>query len=440
MGRFSTTVQIKDNVGRIRFKEIFCSMMEKRGFETCTEDEAAQSYLLAFGEGWVTLASKDYRDNPHKAFDDAQQAAEIMKTSAFSVAVVDSDFATLTLNNGDTVIIGNCLRHGIDKPAHGTREYWEPLIEDGSWEQFREIVEREDVLAEDTLAKLSEVLAISPKYICADYEELADGNSENVVRLYFKKAPEKRLTLNTAFKQVFGEALRPLGYKLINGKYPYFVRVVSGGEIIHAVTCVFSSDSWHNARRFDIVGGIATVYRYRIELDRNSKYNSTWLNTIGEFYARTAARSEYSQTEFESLNSFRYDEDDNLSLYNAMKRSLEAAKKYMLPYLDRAIDLKSSLNCITTLKQECSTNNFAYPFNFQFCSSHDEGFLYIKTNDEAMVNALKRKLDGTAHCDEQTRRRAAEKYTFMTDPEVLEEIERRKTQNTGILRSYGLSL
>ena len=44
-------------------------------------------------------------------------------------------------------------------------------------------------------------------------------------------------TLNAAFKQIFGEALEPLGFQKIKSKHPYFVRVVEGGEIIHIIAC-----------------------------------------------------------------------------------------------------------------------------------------------------------------------------------------------------------
>ncbi len=92
MGRFSTTIQIKNNIDRSSFINSFCDVMKKRGFVPCAEDEAALSYALAFSEGgWVTLASEDYRDNPKKAQDDLKYLADGLKTSAFSVEVVDSD-------------------------------------------------------------------------------------------------------------------------------------------------------------------------------------------------------------------------------------------------------------------------------------------------------------------------------------------------------------
>lgn len=43
MGRFSTTVHIKDNAGRRKVINSFCEVMKKRGFVPCSEDEAALS-------------------------------------------------------------------------------------------------------------------------------------------------------------------------------------------------------------------------------------------------------------------------------------------------------------------------------------------------------------------------------------------------------------
>ena len=42
-------------------------------------------------------------------------------------------------------------------------------------------------------------------------------------------------TLGTAFKQVYGEALKEYGFKKIKGKYPYYVRLI-GDEIVHVIT------------------------------------------------------------------------------------------------------------------------------------------------------------------------------------------------------------
>ncbi len=39
MGRFSKTVHIKDNAGRMKVINSFCGVMKKRGFVPCSEEE-----------------------------------------------------------------------------------------------------------------------------------------------------------------------------------------------------------------------------------------------------------------------------------------------------------------------------------------------------------------------------------------------------------------
>ena len=86
MGRFFTNAQIKYNKSRLEFKNSFCDLMKKRGLMPCGEDEAVLSYLLAFSDnGWVTLVSQDYSENPKKASEDSKQIASAFKTSAFSI-------------------------------------------------------------------------------------------------------------------------------------------------------------------------------------------------------------------------------------------------------------------------------------------------------------------------------------------------------------------
>ena len=241
MGRFSTTVHVKDNVGRIEFINSFCGIMKNHGFVPCSEDEAEQSYVFAFGDGWVTLVNKYYKDDRLKAGDDAMNMSAALKTSAFMMDVIDSDFAYIHLfapNGGkDGVAVGDTSGYGVEKPKRGKQKFWKPLLAEGkTWEQFSETVAKNAVFVEDTLEELAEVLEIEPSYICADFEDITEKGGSNVTTFYFKKAAKSNtMSLNAAFKQVFGEALEPLGFKLIKSKYPYFVRVVSN-EIVHYVT------------------------------------------------------------------------------------------------------------------------------------------------------------------------------------------------------------
>ena len=87
MGRFSTTVHIKENGD---FMTAFGEMMKKRGFEPCSENDAALSYFVALSGGWATLAEESYNNDPKQAHDDALNISKELKTSAFMAEIVDS--------------------------------------------------------------------------------------------------------------------------------------------------------------------------------------------------------------------------------------------------------------------------------------------------------------------------------------------------------------
>lgn len=152
MGRFSTTVHVKDNVGRIEFINSFCGIMKNHGFVPCSEDEAEHSYVFAFGDGWVTLVNKDYKDDRLKAGDDAMNMSAALKTSAFMMDVIDSDFAYIHLfapNGGkDGVAVGDTSGYGVEKPKRGKQKFWKPLLAEGkTWEQFSETVAKMQYLS-----------------------------------------------------------------------------------------------------------------------------------------------------------------------------------------------------------------------------------------------------------------------------------------------------
>lgn len=192
MGRFFSSVQIKNNGSREQFLRSFGDVMKKRGFVSCSEDEAEVSYLLAFSERgkWVTLTSEHYRDNPKQVQNDAQQTASEMETSSFSMDVVDSDWAYIELHTGedihDTVIAGRSYFPDEHSPK-GRRECWEPLLAlSKTWEQLSEIWNKEEIFVEDTLYEAAAVLGIEPKYMVSSYEDFNSVADTNIVPLFFK--------------------------------------------------------------------------------------------------------------------------------------------------------------------------------------------------------------------------------------------------------------
>ncbi len=439
MGKFFTALHIKCS-GKERFIKEFTQLMKKDGYVPCSDDEAALSYAAAFSEGgWVTLSNGD--DSTNELSKTAAKIAEGMNTSCLTAEVVDSDFGILELHapSGRTsrVVVGDGEGYGVEK-APFSADDWKPLLQNGDVEKLLAETGRDSTFVEDDLVEIGGLLGISDFAITADHDEFSEN--EGAFNLSFRKAAEKKMTLNAAFKQVFGEALEPLGFKLIKSKYPYFVRVVPGGEIVHIISYMDMWNPYPGRKTFDIIGGIATVYRPKIDLSILPSYNGHWLSSISRYYSRLTPESEYDDEYRKSIYSFEIEEESRSSLYNVMNYTLELTQKYIIPQLNTAVDLKSSLSYLKRLGQSCSRNSF----NLNASMGVDEGLLYIITDDKVLKSRLEKVIDGSLPTDEKTRQEAENDYKFFNDPviheKVLLELDRRKAVNTEILRSYGLSL
>lgn len=168
MGRFFSTVQIKNTGSREQFISSFCDLMKKRNLVQCNDDEAEVKYILAFSKGgWVTLVSDVYENTPKQAHDDAQQTAKEMNTSSFSMDIVDSDWAYIDMFSGsdihDTVIAGRSEFPEEQSPK-GRQECWEQLLAQGkTWDKLSEIWNKNEVFVEDAMQEAASVLGIEPK-------------------------------------------------------------------------------------------------------------------------------------------------------------------------------------------------------------------------------------------------------------------------------------
>ena len=462
MGRFFSSVQIKSNGSREQFLKAFCDLMIKRGLATCSEDEASVSYILAFSESgkWVTLTCEAYRDDTNRVKTDARQTAAEMKTSSFGMEVVDSDFALLQLykdsSAADTVIVGDGSGYGFDGDNYqkGKRECWEQLLASGkSWEQLSEIWNKNEVFVEDALYEAASVLGIESKYMVSDYDDLngiADKDT-NVVPLFFKKkitvseGGKKKLTLNAAFKQVFGEALEPLGFKKVKGRQPYFVRLI-GDEIIHVITYRNESERVQGYKAFNILGGVATVYRQEINLTISPMDNLGWLNTISDFY--TIPNSQFDMIFRRVINKFQYKADSE-TLIDVLSYAADLTKKIILPIFDKVNDINNCINYFNQFKLPMHLFDEKEEFGERYADFYDEGFLYIKTND---INGIKKKIEERKELILYNIERGTFGYTDVdlkkTDEmdakpyidKVLAILEQRKTKNIQKIITYGMEV
>jgi len=199
MGRFSTTVQIKSDIPREQFMEMFRGVLKKRKLVPCEKDKAAISYLLAFGNGWVTISGSEYEEDIDLAHKDSYKIAAELDTAGFSVSVSDSDCAILELSVGarkdvDEAIVGD--DGYTDSPPRGKRKYWEPLLAEGStWKQLQEVWSKVGLYVEDLMYESAPLLGIRPEYIIAEYDELskiAEENSVDFELVYFGKSGKKK--------------------------------------------------------------------------------------------------------------------------------------------------------------------------------------------------------------------------------------------------------
>ena len=364
MGKFFTALHIKSKC-KDQFIKTFTQLMKKDGYVPCSEDEAAISYAAAFSEGgWVTLSNGD--DSVSELTKLSAKIARDMKTSCFTTEEVDSDFAILELHtlNGriSRIVVGDGEGYGVEK-APLSADDWKPLLQNGDIEQFLAVIGQNSTFVEDILSELAVVLGILPEYICADYSELSDA--ENAAQLFFKRAAvkAKAISLNAAFKQVFGEALEPLGFKLIKSKYPYFVRVASN-EIVHYVMIANerADGRGYNGviyKCFNVFCGVSTVYNSKIDFDTDPRKLFFWgLDSVHEIYTK----SHWYDLDMKyrsSIMEFYYNPTSTADMLRALTRALKVTEDIALPVINPAVTLEKCMDYfgIVVLYSNCLIYN-----------------------------------------------------------------------------------
>lgn len=468
MGTFSTAVFIRNGkqMTKEEFAEEFCKSMEKRGYKRATE-KSGSKYALAFSEGsdWVMLRRTAYGDGGFTHAEDAGWFSEAMQTHCVSAELVDSDFAVLELysrskEQTDMAVLGDASGYwGDGEPSRGLKKCWEPLLKEGyTWEDFQKVLTAEYVYAEDGLEKMAPLLGIG-----AGGQD-GDGNGQDTVNLYFQKG--KRMpSLNTVFKQVFGEGLKEHGFVKIKGKQPYLVRVI-GDEIIHVIACKNEgADGEPGYRQFSVWGGVATVYRLSIDLACSPGDNTGWLLTPFYCYSTLHRCTDDFDAEYcMSIYEFSYQKDDGDDLLKKMKNALEVMGREMLPELDKITDLDACIDYFRVFHGSVLNVPVYNEEQDDFGQDDEnEGLLYIQAdNHDNLVEKYKRFFEELDWKEKkgiklmwsyEKERRGLESWRAGTvrsrdeiynNPEIyrkaLAELARRKKKNQETLRSYGLEV
>ena len=271
-------------------------------------------------------------------------------------------------------------------------------------------------------------------------------------------------TINTIFKQVFGEALKSRGFVKVKGRQPYLVRVV-GNEILHVVAFKNEWCGEPGYKEFGVYGGVGTVYRKIFDFSCGVRDNISWLCNLRDYYTKSnpADFDDY----WKELTFFRFQMDNEESLYRKMKHALKETERIMLPVLDQVSDLDA---CIEFLRVYNSTSLYMSKYNEDYTFGYEddnedcnESLLYIQTdNHDNLVQKFNELLAVTAKAIEngksgyrpyEIEKKAYEEWRIRTVTrrdniyntpklyeKIMEELERRKKANTETLRSYGIDL
>ena len=359
MGKFITSSQIFDNemLGSKQFIDNLCKKMGEEGYVTCNSDESEMSYILKFADNckWVTISSESYEQGNEKSKKDTGRIAKMLKTTCINTTVIDSDCAIMDLydKNGkkaDTLIMGRADDYFGNHIPQPSEKIWKPFLCDGStWEQFSEILNGDYVFIEEGLSKLAPVIGIDA-YNMSFAAEDTNESDKDVVSLYFKKtrtvitmskggkAVEKKLSLAAAFKQIFGEALEPIGFRAIKNRYPYYVRMI-GTDIAEIIALMDETP----VTAFSVSVGVATVYRRKITLDESPKFNGNWMSSIRKFY-RDTDPFDFDNDYAGKLYHFEYNGNSGTSIIRAMENAFDAFSEIVLPEINNVLDMKSAID------------------------------------------------------------------------------------------------
>ena len=274
-------------------------------------------------------------------------------------------------------------------------------------------------------------------------------------------------SLATAFKEVYGEALKEYGFKKVKSKYPYYARMV-GDEIVQVITCATEWCGTKTKKAFTILGGVATVYRRKIILDVSPKDND-WLIANYNVSECLYGFDPKGKSEL-GIIEFVYDKDDEESLLEALRYSWKVTEENLLASLNKVNSLSDCIDFFTC----CPLANMSVNIDNILCNENvgcsNEGLIniiyyglekiegYVKRVTEGYEKAnavLRHNMDvgkcGFSEEDFKKDKIAREKrmleqikrYEMIVTnifymSKVKAEAERRKTRNVEILKIYEL--
>ena len=271
-------------------------------------------------------------------------------------------------------------------------------------------------------------------------------------------------TFGTTFKRIYGEGLKKYGFKKIKGRQPYFVRMI-GDEIIHVITYRPVNAYNFSHKEYEIYGGIATVYRANIDLDKTPRDNAVWLSELYHFYKKCDDGGE--KEKYEEIGLFSYEKDNESAMAKSIEYSLEVTEKYIIPRLDKITNVKEGVDffkeydtTLLAIDRKFGRGQNGYDYNECLLNvlvyTLDEYINYIKNLHEECNNRIlnNMKVGIYGFTMEQYQYDKEDRWKGMEDEievfteisnsqekyrEVMEELERRKEHNLEVLKQYGVN-
>ena len=260
---------------------------------------------------------------------------------------------------------------------------------------------------------------------------------------------EKNVSVKLIFKNIFGSALEPLGFKKAKLNQMYYIRMIDD-DIMHIIG--INDMKTH----IEVFGSVATVYRETLCLDRTYKQNEGWLKSAMDFYVKWHISDKPFDPQIQT--GFRYYKGiDPNSIITAMQDALSAAITWILPVLERVqthkdiLDFTRNNGSVISLPLQ---ESLAAPY----CDTAIQYLLDDPLGDmekryETTIKALAEEdvqfnrmpeviAESHARYEQMIDRSRKMIKLFLEDNDVhkqtLEELARRKANNTELLHKYGI--
>lgn len=382
MGSFYSNIQLKSDLEKDKFIKTLKTKLGG-GFEVCGKEEAEITYRLAFSENWVTFTRSEYKEQPNILNEDAEMLSRLLKTYAFTITVVDSDFALLSLfNNGnltDDAVVGMGEGYGVEaNPPQPS--LWQPLLKsEYNVEELMKAWSEDEIFCESALGKSAPLFGIEKENIFADYKYQNEQNDENSLPLYFRKkstdnSPVKlasKPTISKVFKDIFGEALEPLGFQSIEDDT--FVKVIDN-EVMQVIKL---HKLGTKKKYITICARLITVYESPAKAE---EYGYFWPTPyISRIYS--SRRPEKYDDEFsKKIDEIIYDPNDEKDMERAVKEGLKYTLKVVIPHFNKVTNLSSYL----LVNREINPSILGFDYILQIIQENKslanftEGMLYVK--------------------------------------------------------------